>query len=198
MFQDQLCHIHLCVVYRSFCVHSGMFAHILGYLSGHFPVVYFLHVVLGVACETNIDDCASNPCLNGGTCYDLVNGYSCSCRQEFVGRTCSESMCGSNNPCRNGATCHGAGRCLCARGFLGADCSIERCDLLDCQNGGSCVNGSCVCLPGVIGANCDIVQCSLMICMVRCLTVLLFSGILFFHRSLKVYLLICVIVNPCF
>jgi len=123
---------------------------------------------LGKLCETNIDDCAVNPCENGGTCYDLVNDYSCSCTPDFTGRTCSDKYCGVNNPCRNGASCHGAGQCVCAQGFIGADCSVDRCELLDCQNGGSCVNGSCICPPGVLGANCDFVQCSLMICMVNC------------------------------
>ena len=124
-------------------------------------------IVSGATCQIDVDDCAVNPCLNGGTCYDLVNGYRCTCAPEYVGRTCSESYCDVNNPCRHGATCHGAGRCLCPPGFAGADCSVDQCDLLDCQNGGSCVDGSCVCPAGVIGASCDIVQCSLMICMVR-------------------------------
>ena len=96
-----------------------------------------------------------------------MNSYSCACTPEYIGRTCSQSYCTVNNPCRNGATCHGAGRCLCPSGFVGADCSIDQCDVLECQNGGSCVNGSCVCPAGVIGANCDIIQCTLMICMVR-------------------------------
>ena len=32
----------------------------------------------GKFCETNIDDCASSPCLNGN-CTDKVNDYSCDC-----------------------------------------------------------------------------------------------------------------------
>jgi len=30
-------------------------------------------------CEENIDDCASQPCKNGATCIDEVNGFSCAC-----------------------------------------------------------------------------------------------------------------------
>ena len=30
-------------------------------------------------CQTDIDDCESNPCQHGGTCTDLVNGFSCDC-----------------------------------------------------------------------------------------------------------------------
>jgi len=108
-----------------------------------------------------------NPCLNDGECYDLVNGYSCSCTPDYTGRTCADKYCDVSNPCRNGASCHGAGQCLCPRGYVGADCSVDRCDVLDCQNGGSCVNGSCVCPPGVLGASCGVIRCSLMICVVQ-------------------------------
>lgn len=38
---------------------------------------------------TDIDDCAINPCLNNGTCVDLVNDYNCSCADGFSGRNCS-------------------------------------------------------------------------------------------------------------
>ena len=35
------------------------------------------------------DDCYPNPCLNGGTCIDGVNDYSCLCAPLFVGKSCS-------------------------------------------------------------------------------------------------------------
>ena len=40
---------------------------------------------LGSMCETNIDDCASGPCRNGGRCYDQINSYTCDCAQGFYG-----------------------------------------------------------------------------------------------------------------
>lgn len=38
---------------------------------------------------SEIDECASNPCLNNGTCVNLINGYSCSCTDEYNGTTCA-------------------------------------------------------------------------------------------------------------
>ena len=35
--------------------------------------------VWGEHCEHQIDDCSSNPCLNGGLCTDLNNDFSCNC-----------------------------------------------------------------------------------------------------------------------
>ena len=37
---------------------------------------------------TDIDDCADIPCLNGGTCNDLVNHYDCTCLSDFSGDHC--------------------------------------------------------------------------------------------------------------
>lgn len=37
---------------------------------------------------TDIDECASNPCRNGGTCGDIVNGYNCICASGFEGSNC--------------------------------------------------------------------------------------------------------------
>ena len=39
---------------------------------------------------TDIDECASNPCLNSGICNDHVNRYSCSCKRGFAGTHCEE------------------------------------------------------------------------------------------------------------
>ena len=40
---------------------------------------------------TDIDECSSNPCLNGGTCTELSNGFSCTCFPGFNGTVCDGS-----------------------------------------------------------------------------------------------------------
>ncbi|KAI0231037.1 hypothetical protein LSAT2_018592 [Lamellibrachia satsuma] len=43
----------------------------------------------GINCETDIDDCASAPCVNGGTCFDQIDAFSCTCLQDlYTGTTC--------------------------------------------------------------------------------------------------------------
>ena len=45
------------------------------------PYVYFFLV--------DIDDCADEPCLNGGTCFDSVDDYTCICADGYTGKNCS-------------------------------------------------------------------------------------------------------------
>ncbi|XP_070533833.1 uncharacterized protein [Ptychodera flava] len=42
----------------------------------------------GSSCEQDIDECASQPCFNLGTCIDHVGGFSCTCLQSFSGQFC--------------------------------------------------------------------------------------------------------------
>jgi len=42
----------------------------------------------GTNCQTDINECASNPCHNGGACSDHVNSYTCTCSQEYFGANC--------------------------------------------------------------------------------------------------------------
>ena len=64
-----------------------------------------------------------NPCLNGGTCIDGVNDFTCACANGFSGPTCATNIddC-TPNPCLNGGTCIDGVNdftCACANGFSG-------------------------------------------------------------------------------
>lgn len=41
-----------------------------------------------VSFVSDIDECISSPCQNGGTCVDLVDGYRCECTQAWEGSNC--------------------------------------------------------------------------------------------------------------
>ena len=53
--------------------------------------------------ETNIDECADNPCLNG-KCLDGVAKYTCECDAGFEGINCDIEIdeCVRHSPCVNG------------------------------------------------------------------------------------------------
>ena len=83
----------------------------------------------GTHCESNIDDCAGNPCRNAGTCVDGVNGFTCKCTLGYTSKDCSvrASSC-DHLPCDNGGICytHFSGPvCDCPQGFMGARCEYS-------------------------------------------------------------------------
>ena len=39
-------------------------------------------------CETDYDECTSDPCLNGGTCINGKRKFTCLCPRTHKGRTC--------------------------------------------------------------------------------------------------------------
>jgi hypothetical protein len=53
-----------------------------------------------------INNCASNPCNNGGICLNAKDDYECACQGGFSGKNCDDevSQCLSN-PCYSNAQC---------------------------------------------------------------------------------------------
>lgn len=53
------------------------------------PHVPTLREVIYCFIFSDIDECSSNPCANGGTCVDSVNDFRCICPAGFSGKNCS-------------------------------------------------------------------------------------------------------------
>ena len=51
----------------------------------------FVFTLITLPFFKDIDDCASNPCENNGTCSDLVADFQCACVEGFAGKNCSQS-----------------------------------------------------------------------------------------------------------
>ena len=50
---------------------------LFGYIN---RVMFYLYI--------DIDECASIPCQNGGTCFDTTNWYNCTCAAGYTGPDC--------------------------------------------------------------------------------------------------------------
>lgn len=57
----------------------------------------------GKMCNINIDECAINPCHNGGTCIDGVNAFTCQCPDGYHDPTCQSQI----NECFSSPCIHG-------------------------------------------------------------------------------------------
>jgi len=134
------------------------------------------------SCETNINECASSPCANNGTCIDLINGYECNCTADYINSNCSKSLndtCfGKLNRCRNNGKCilksphlyvdKPETECQCMDGYSGKWCENDICLKLNCQNNSTCQRlsngtGRCLCNNQWYGDECeyDINECEL-------------------------------------
>lgn len=63
----------------------------IGYLKSRITelkLIWFYRVK-HVALDTN--ECASSPCMSGGTCVDGINKYTCKCAPGYTGTNCLTS-----------------------------------------------------------------------------------------------------------
>ncbi|KAK3912487.1 Protein jagged-1b [Frankliniella fusca] len=130
----------------------------------------------GDTCGINVDECASSPCLNGGTCVDLVAGFRCDCPPAWEGDYCQDDAdeC-LLSPCVNGVACTnlvGSYQCDCQPGWEGANCdqNIDDC-VGQCQHGATCIDlvndYHCACRAGYTGRDCatDVNDCESTPCL---------------------------------
>ncbi|CAF1017436.1 unnamed protein product [Brachionus calyciflorus] len=91
----------------------------------------------GTSCQLNTQPCASNPCLNNGTCInDLINkNFSCECLKNenqtslFYGSFCQNkvNIC-ENETCSNNGVCYDINdeaKCKCFKSYTGEKCENE-------------------------------------------------------------------------
>uniref|UniRef100_A0A663ECY7 Sushi, nidogen and EGF like domains 1 n=1 Tax=Aquila chrysaetos chrysaetos TaxID=223781 RepID=A0A663ECY7_AQUCH len=115
-----------------------------------------------------IDECLSQPCLNGGRCKDRIAEFLCLCEPGYSGHHCeSEVDACESAPCRNGGECEsyrGSYLCVCPEGFFGYHCEIasDPCFSSPCGSRGYCLpsNGthSCTCKVSYTGKSCEKVK----------------------------------------
>ncbi|XP_066275444.1 fibrillin-2-like [Branchiostoma lanceolatum] len=117
-------------------------------------------------CGEEPDHCHFNPCLNGGTCHDLVGGYNCTCPDSFTGTNCEQDVdeCDQGiDTCPDDATCAntpGGYNCTCGQGYTGDGHSCnddDECYLQidNCDEHSTCANTpgtyTCSCMQGYTG-----------------------------------------------
>ncbi|XP_018058154.1 PREDICTED: protocadherin-like wing polarity protein stan [Atta colombica] len=75
-------------------------------------------------CDTEVNLCYSNPCMNGGICHRREGGYSCICQPDFTGVNCEISM--NRDACSPGI-CKGDSQCTVKNtaGFTCEGCPVS-------------------------------------------------------------------------
>ncbi|KAH0568173.1 hypothetical protein KQX54_019308 [Cotesia glomerata] len=125
--------------------------------------------VRSISSKLRQNQCSSNPCLNGGTCIPIYDGFQCLCSTNWEGTNCAIDVnectrfIGTDLGCQNGATCTnlpGSYSCACPSGWYGVDCTSNTavCNAQDshklCGDHGTCVatgttrGYTCICDQG--------------------------------------------------
>ena len=55
-------------------------------------VIYKRSRRISLVLLTDVNDCETNPCMNGATCQDHVGGYICECADGYTGSMCGTGM----------------------------------------------------------------------------------------------------------
>ena len=124
-----------------------------------------------VTSDTN--QCATNPCLNDGTCEDKLQSFVCVCAPGFGGETCetgenahlifNQWMFHPTN-CWIKLERNTEQKCFCP--------DVDNCDPNPCKNSGVCTNAagntySCACTSDWDGQDCNISAYLLPLCVVN-------------------------------
>ena len=122
----------------------------------------------GNQCEQEVNECESQPCLNGAHCIDLRGGFECVCQSGFKGKLCQEKLSECKECSTNGTEkCFidmSVQRCKCKPGYTGENCELvdlfDECQLEPCLWGGKCVDlekgFECQCPENRNGTYCEI------------------------------------------
>ncbi|KAI9577187.1 hypothetical protein GQX74_015641 [Glossina fuscipes] len=107
--------------------------------------------------------CLSNPCENGGSCFNIFDGFMCKCPKSFEGPTCNQDVnecalyAGTDLGCQNEAQCvnqFGSYSCICRPGWYGIHCTQRKGDCMQSSNWELCGHGICVNSNDTFGYKC--------------------------------------------
>uniref|UniRef100_A0A8C5PBH1 Cubilin n=1 Tax=Leptobrachium leishanense TaxID=445787 RepID=A0A8C5PBH1_9ANUR len=117
-----------------------------------FTIIYDANLLLNDFSSIDRKACSSNPCLNSGTCIDLLDSFFCLCTSRWQGTACAEDV----NECQmydgTALGCHNQGTCVNTRGGYSCSCPPEwfgpqctsRYDDCKVDSGDVCAHGICV------------------------------------------------------